>query len=58
MSKNQKIVSFYELLCLNDSKELTKFLMEKGKGPKVICPIMFVNEEEFKDKENKENGKN
>mgnify|MGYP003309472477 FL=1 len=55
MAKNEKIDQFFELLCLNDSKQLKKFMMENGKGPKVICPIMFVDKEEFK-KEVAENG--
>ena len=55
MTKNEKIDTFFKLLCLNDSKELRKFMMENGKGPKIICPIMFVNKEEFK-KEVTENG--
>ena len=54
MSKNQKIKSLFELLCLNDSKELSKFMMENGKGPKVICPIMFIDKNEIEEKENKE----
>ena len=45
MSKNEKINTFFELLCLNDSKQIKKFLMENGKGPKVICPIMFISKE-------------
>lgn len=55
MAKNEKIDQFFELLCLNDSKQLKKFMMENGKGPKVICPIMFVDKEEFK-KEVAKNG--
>lgn len=55
MAKNKKIDTFFELLCLNDSKQLKKFMMENGKGPKVICPIMFVEKEEF-EKEVAENG--
>ena len=55
MSKNKKINNFFELLCLNDSKQLSKFLMENGKGPKVICPIMFVDKEII-EKENKKDG--
>ena len=55
MAKNKKIDRFFELLCLNDSKELKKFMMENGKGPKVICPVMFVSTEEF-EKEMIENG--
>ena len=53
MAKKQKIDSFFELLCLNDSKELSKFMMDNGKGPKPFCPIMFVDKEEIeKEKEN------
>ena len=54
MTKNKKIDTFFELLCLNDSKQLNKFLMENGKGPKVICPIMFVDKKEFEENEEKE----
>lgn len=56
MTKNKKIGNFFELLCLNDSKQLTKFLMENGKGPKVICPIMFVDKENINEKENEKDG--
>ena len=56
MAKNEKINTFFELLCLNDSKQLKKFLMENGKGPKVICPIMFVDKTEFEEKEIKTDG--
>ena len=55
MAKNKKIDTFFELLCLNDSKQIKKFMMENGKGPKTICPIMFVDKENF-EKEEKENG--
>ena len=55
MTKTEKIDTFFELLCLNDSKQIKKFMMENGKGPKTICPIMFVDKENF-EKEEKENG--
>lgn len=47
----EKIRTLFELLCLNDSKEVSKFLIARGKDPKPICPIAFVDKIEFKEKE-------
>jgi len=55
MAKTEKIDTFFELLCQNDSQQINKCLLENGKGPKTICPIMFVDKENF-EKEEKENG--
>jgi hypothetical protein len=40
-----KITEFFELLILNNEKELKKFLAENGKAPKVVAAIRFLNEE-------------
>ena len=46
--------SFLELLYRNSESELQDFLLSKGKGPKVICPIMFIKQEDGnQEKENK-----
>ena len=40
---------FFDILLDNSSKELEEFLLSKGKGPKAICPIMFIKEEKEKE---------
>lgn len=40
-----KIDEFFELLILNNEKELKKFLVENGKAPKVVAAIRFINQE-------------
>lgn len=35
---------FFKLLLKNDKRDLENFLLSKGKEPKPICPIMFVEE--------------
>lgn len=34
---------FLELLRLNDSDKLKKFILENGKGPHPTCPISFAD---------------
>jgi hypothetical protein len=43
--KNKNNNEFFDLLLLNDEKELEKFLLSKGKVGKPICPIMFIKNE-------------
>lgn len=43
----EKRSEFFELLLLNSKSELKNWLLDKGKKPKSICPIVFkVNEVE------------
>lgn len=37
---------YLEILLKNDQLELENFLISNGKGPKPICPIIFINKEE------------
>lgn len=56
MQKCEKIPSLFELLCLNDSKQVNKFLIEHGKSPKAFCPIMFVDRTKIEEKDGEDNG--
>lgn len=56
MQKCEKIASLFELLCLNDSKQVNKFLIEHGKSPKAFCPIMFIEESKNDKKDGDING--
>lgn len=56
MQKCEKITSLFELLCLNDSKQINKFLIEHGKSPKAFCPIMFEERTELKEKDGEKDG--
>ena len=42
--------TLYDILIENNEENLKNFLISKGKNPKPICPIQFIN----KEKENKD----
>ena len=46
MKKKDKKSEFFELLQLNSSDRLKKWLISYGKSGKPTCPIMFVDKEE------------
>lgn len=52
--KPAKPSSFFEMLLRNDDKELTEFLVSKGKLPKLVCPIRFIKEDEIRKEDNDE----
>lgn len=45
-----KQTDFFKLLLENDKDKLMNFLLSKGKSPKPICPIMFINKEKENEK--------
>lgn len=42
----KKSDTFFELLCLNDKNKIHDFIISNGKGPKPVCPITFMSDEE------------
>lgn len=42
MKENKGDSDFLELLRLNDQEKIKNFVVENGKEPKIICPIMFI----------------
>lgn len=41
MSKNKGDTNFLDLLREDDKEKIKNYVIENGKEPKVICPIMF-----------------
>lgn len=35
--------NLFQILLRNNKEELKEFLISNGKGPKPICPIIFLN---------------
>lgn len=44
--ENIKNSELFDILLRNNQEELQDFLLSKGKGPKPICPIIFINKGE------------
>lgn len=38
--------TFFDLLCLNDKSKIHDYIISHGKGPKPVCPIIFMKDEE------------
>jgi hypothetical protein len=45
----------YTLLQSNSKDEIKQFLINEGKGPKPICPIVFIKNNETEDDEKENN---
>ena len=39
-------IDFFELLILNNENQIKEYILSNGKGPKPVCPIRFIKDEE------------
>ena len=54
MKEDKKESNFLELLRLNDQEKVKNFVVENGKEPKIICPIMFIKKGDSENDDDKE----